>query len=117
MRGSGPRMTVLGGAYLAEELCDLIAQLLALDFQRLRSDLHIISGCRSGIRVGFHTGDVVGDVLGAMRRLMGIARDLLRRRTLLLDRGGDGGCDLTDLADDAADALDRIDGFACHLLD
>ena len=46
---------------------------------------------------------------GALRRLLHVAGDFLRRRALLLDRRGDGRGDLGDLADGRADLLDRRD--------
>src|SRR3546814_5650485 len=45
--------------------------------------------------------------------LLGVARDLPRRRLLLLDGAGDGGGDLVDLADglgDGADGAHRVAG-------
>ena len=52
-----------------------------------------------------------------LRRLLRVARDLLRRRPLLLHRAGDRRRDLVDLADRAADPLDRRHRLAGHRLD
>ena len=52
-------------------------------------------------------GHVDGDLAGAGGDLLDAARDLARRRSLLLDRGGDGGGDAADLPDGIADAADR----------
>src|SRR5947208_4281870 len=107
---------LLRRADLAEEISDLIAQLLALRLQRLRSLLHILGGGGCRVRIGLHARDVVGNVLGAVRRKLRRARDLLGGGALLLHSGGNRGRDLVDLADDAADALDGVDGFAGDLL-
>jgi len=57
-------------------------------------------------------GDVGRDVGGADGRLLDVAGDLLRRRALLLDDGGDGRRDLDDLADRSADLADGGDAIA-----
>jgi hypothetical protein len=57
-------------------------------------------------------GDVGRDVGAADGRLLDVARDLLRRRALLLDGGGDGRRDLADLADRRADLADGGDAIA-----
>jgi class 3 adenylate cyclase len=90
----------LSRADLAEELGDLIAQMLALRFQRLRSLLDVVGRSRRRVGIGLHAGNVVGDVLGALRGKLCAARDLLGGGTLFLHRGGDRGGDLVDLADD-----------------
>src|SRR5713226_7829534 len=83
----------LSRADFSEELGHLLAQLLALGFQRLGGALDIVGGRSGCVRIGFDAGDVVRDVLGALRGELGAAGNLLRRRTLLLDRGRDRGSD------------------------
>jgi len=58
--------------------------------------------CRrgGGIRIGFDARDIFRDVPGALRRVLGIARNLLGRGALLFDRGRNRGRDLIDLADE-----------------
>src|SRR6478672_3721124 len=93
-------------ADLAEEVADLVAELAALGFQRFRRLLDVVGRSGRGVGVSLHARDVVGDVLGALRGILRAARDLLRRRALLLHGGRDRGRHLVDLADDAADGLD-----------
>src|SRR5882724_9465564 len=118
MAGTSPAMTtyILRRADLAEEIRDLMAELLALRLQRLGRTLDVVGRGSRRIGVGLHADDVVGDVLGALRGVLRAARDLLGRGTLFLDGCGNRGRDLVDLADDAADALDGVDGFAGNLL-
>ena len=68
---------------------------------------HLIGGGAGLARRLGDAGDVGRHLVGAGRGLLHVARDLLGRRTLLLDRRGDRGRDLVDLADRLADALDR----------
>src|SRR6185312_13460745 len=106
----------LRGADFTEEVGDLMAEMLALGFQRFGGALHILGGGRC-VGVGFHARDVFRDVLGALRRVLRGAGDLLGRGALFLHGGGNRSRDLVDLADDRADALDRVDGLARDLLD
>ncbi len=89
---------------------------MALRLQCLGGVPDVVGGRGGGIRVGFDADDVLGDVPGALRGVLGAARDLLGRRTLLFDRGGDRGRDLIHLADDVADAADRVNGLGFDLL-
>ena len=58
-----------------------------------------------------------GHLLGALRRLLDVAGNFLRRRALLFDRGGNGRGDLRKLFDGAGDVLDRADQFLGRRLD
>ena len=74
----GTRLTVMGSgrANVAEKLGHLIAQLLALRFQRLGGVLDVIGGGCCRIGVGLHARDVLGDVLGALRGELRAAREI-----------------------------------------
>src|SRR5260221_6401968 len=62
-------------------------------------------------------GDVARDIGGAGGGLLDVARDLARRRALLLDGSGDRRGDLADLADRRAYAADGADAIAGSRLD
>ena len=62
-----------------------------------------------------HAGHVGRDLVGADRGLLHVARNLLRRRALLFDRGGNRRGDFVDFADgrgDRTDGADRVGGRA-----
>src|SRR5689334_14326002 len=82
-RGSCPAR--LGRADLAQERVDLAAQPLGLAAERLGGRLDALRRGAGRIRTGGHAGDAVRQLLGAPGRLLGVARDLLGRRALLLD--------------------------------
>src|SRR5689334_22544566 len=48
-------------ADLAEEVGDLVAEILALRLQRLARALHVLGGSRRRVGIGFDAGDVVRD--------------------------------------------------------
>src|SRR5260221_12747360 len=94
-----------GGADIGEEAVDVGAQRLRLLAELLGRDEDLI---RRGAGLAgrlVDAGDRARHLTGALRRLLHVARDLLRRRALLLDRRGDRRRDLVDRTDRPADAL------------
>src|SRR3546814_4098044 len=78
-------------------ISDWSSDVCSSDLQLFGGRQHL-AGRRAGLAGrGLHPGDVGGDLLGALGGLLGVARDLPRRRLLLLDGAGDGGGDLVDL--------------------
>src|SRR5712691_6186702 len=63
------------------------------------------------------TCDILRDLAGAGGGILDAARDLARRRILLLDGGGDGGGDAADVANGLADVADRGDAVGGGGLD
>src|SRR5882724_13466527 len=96
-----------GGADLGEETVDVGAQCLCLPAEFLGRGKDLVGG-RAGLRRRLvDADDVGGDLMGSFRRTLHVAGDFLRRRALLLDRGGNRRRDLVDGPDGAADSLDR----------
>ena len=106
-----------GRPYRVEELADLELEAVAVAGQRLRRREHLRGG-RAGLAgAALHVGDIGRDLLGALRGLLHVAGNFLRRRALLFHRGRDGRGDLRQLLDGAADLLDRADRFLGRRLD
>jgi hypothetical protein len=77
------RFVSSGGPYRIEELTDLELEALAVAGQRLCRQENLRGG-RTGLAgAALHVGDVGGDLLGALRCLLHVAGNFLRRRTLL----------------------------------
>src|SRR5256885_10799863 len=94
------------GADIGEEGADIGAQGLRL-FAEFLGRGEDLARRRAGLRRRLvDADDVARDLTGALRGLLDVAGDLLRRRALLLDRRGDRGGDLVDRPDRPADALD-----------
>ena len=74
-------------AHLTEKRVDLLAQLLRLPRQIAGGGLDLVCRDTGGCGALGHAADIGGHLLGAGRGLLHIARDLLRRRALLLDGG------------------------------
>ena len=92
-----------------EEFADLELEAVAVAGQRLRRRMNLRRG-RAGLGgAALHVGDVGGDLLGALRGLLDVAGDFLRRRALLFHRRRNGRGDLRQPVDGAADFLDRAD--------
>src|SRR5260221_2875348 len=99
----------LGGADAGEERVDLGAQALRGAAELGRGAEHLLGGLAGHAGALAHALDVGGDGERAARRLLGVARDLLGRRALLLDRRGDLGGDPVYFRDGSLAALDRGD--------
>ena len=69
-----------------------------------------IGGGASLLRTAADQDDISADFFSASRSLLDIARDFIRRGTLLFDRGGDGGGNLVDIINGLADTLNDING-------
>ena len=79
----------------------------------IRWSLENLMGCGPGVSGGLlDTGDIRRDFSGTESRLLDVARDLLRRRTLFFDGAGNRGGDLVHFIDRGGDPLDRADSFA-----
>ena len=92
-----------------DEPIDLAGQRLRL-MRKLLSRLEHLPRRRSGIGCSLlDADDRVRHLLRARCRLLHIARDRLRGRTLFLHRRCNAGCDVIDLADRLGDALDGRD--------
>ena len=110
-------MPQLRGAHRIQEPADFELEAVAVAGQRLRRRQHLRRR-RAGLAgAALHVGDVGRDLLGALRRLLHVAGDLLRRGALLFHRRGDGRGDLRQLLDGAADLLDRADRLLRRRLD
>src|SRR5262249_19811225 len=106
-----------GGAHAYEELVDLAAQRLRL-LGELAGGAEHLRRRGTGLRGGL--GDVayiLRSLAAAGRGLLHVARDLLRRCVLLLDRRRDRGGDRVHLVDRGADAADSLDGHLRLSLD
>src|ERR1700730_10316987 len=75
-----------GGADLVEEVPDLSAQAFGLEGERIGGGFDALRGVPGIVRALGDPDDVLRDLLGAARCVLGVARDLLGRRALLLDR-------------------------------
>src|SRR3979409_2473721 len=85
-----PRSSISGRSHRVEELADFELEALAVAGQRLCRQENLRGG-RTGLAgAALHVGDVGGDLLGAVSRLLDVAGNFLRRRTLLFHRGGNG---------------------------
>src|SRR5262249_12081188 len=74
-----------GSPHVVEKLADLALEAVTVGRQHLRGGQHL-GGRRTGLGgAALYVGDVGGHLLRALRGLLHIARDLLRRRALLLD--------------------------------
>lgn len=105
-----------GRADLAEKVGDLVTKLLGLLAERRRHGLDTLCRGAFGVGRGGHAGDVTGYVLGAPGDELRIPRDLLRRRTLLLDGGSDRvAIWLTSPMDSSAARLLTL--HAAHMMD
>src|SRR6266704_1866253 len=79
----GAGFVTSGGPHRVEELADFQLEAVAVAGQRLRRGENLRRG-RSGFAgATLHIGDVGGDLLGALRCLLHVAGNLLRRRALL----------------------------------
>ena len=106
-----------GRPHRIEELADFELEAVAVAGQRLRRGENLRRG-RAGLAgAALHVGDVGGDLLGALRRLLHVAGNLLRRRALLFHRRRDGRGDLRQFFDGAADFLDGVDRLLGRGLD
>src|SRR5690349_20950188 len=102
-----PRQSCLRGADVLQKSLQLLLEEPTLLRERVGGGEHLRRGRTGGIGALADIADIAGDAGGAARDLLDVARDLTRRRALLLDRGGDACSNLGDLLDGAADPLDR----------
>src|SRR5258708_9967188 len=105
----GPRYYTLGGvAQAGEEGVNPPKQAGRMLAELARRDQHIV-GQRARLFGGAARAcHVLRDLAGAGGGLLDAARDLPRRRILLLDGGGDGGGDAADVADGLADVAHSV---------
>src|SRR5580658_1973040 len=96
-----------GGADRSEEFLHFRRQPVAVLRQRLRRRKQLRRSGGDGRRAFVHFADVGGDVRGAAGSSTHVFGDVLRCRRLLVDRGGDDGCDFGNASNRCADDLDR----------
>src|SRR5665647_2304848 len=103
--GPASKTWQLSCPYGGEELADLELETVAVAGKRLRRRQHLRRG-RAGLAgAALHVGDVGRDLLRALRGLLHVAGNLLRRRALLFHRRCDGRGYLRELFDGAADPV------------
>jgi hypothetical protein len=106
-----------GRPHRVEELADFEFEAVGVAGKRLRGGEYL-RGSRSGLAgATLHIGDVGRDLLRALRGLLDVARDFLRRCALLFDRCRNRRGYLRQFFDGAADLLDSTDRFLRRGLD
>src|SRR3569623_104379 len=93
------RCAILRGADLADEALHLDFEPGAFLRQRLRCREHLRGRRASFAVAAADVVDVDGDLRAKLGGLTHVARDFLRRGTLILDGSGDGRRDFRDLVD------------------
>src|ERR1700712_5775360 len=105
------RIVGSGRSDIRHETAEFLAQPRAFCGKALGRIQHLLRGGPGfgGAAIDLH--DAGGGLVGALRDVLDAARDLLGRRALLLDRGGNRRRDVRYLGDGAPDLLDRRHGF------
>jgi len=98
-------------------LLDLAAQAFAFIEQRERRAMDLAGGSTGFGRAAPDVLDAGRYLGGALRGVLDIARNLLRRRALFFDRRRDGRCDFRHRFDRTTDLLDRADRLLGGCLD
>src|ERR1700733_5365875 len=90
----------------SDQLHDFAAELLRLAGQLAGGAQYLVRRGTRAVGAGADADDIGRDLACAGRRLLNVASDFLGGGTLLVDRGRDGGGDLTHFTDPPTDTLD-----------